>query len=250
MGGKQLGGHGVGMGVPRQGSPFAPQQSSMEAISLLQVAGPGQQRRRSPELHAPNGGLPVTGSMPGPDMLARGALPAGMGRAHGFRGQHMAGRAPDGFAAGGYPSAAQRRVSLDSALPPRGAGGGLFLNGHHPFSMDGNEAALHAMHCSGLPAASTMSGRSSMEMSGTATPDMLFGGHAPVDGLPGRASLDMAQQNSRGSMELPPLGQRSSFDAGAARAAGNGFNGVQGRRPPQRHSIDLGAVQRQVRRLY
>lgn len=223
MGGPQLGGFGAAMGMQRQGS--------MDANSPLQ-------RRHSQELH---GGMP--GSMAGPDMLPRAVLPPGTGRGHSFRRPQMVGSTPDGFA-GGYPSATQRHVWLDSALPVRGSRRRLFINGHHPFSMDGNDAAMHARQCSGVHAPASMSGRSSMEMPGAGLPEMFYDGGRMDQG---RGSLDVAQHNSRGSMELPPLRQRTSFDAASARAAaGNGYGGGHGRRPA-RHSIDLGAVQRQVR---
>lgn len=208
--------------------------AQLEAIALLDRLLDPEQTRQSLEL---------------PD---RGSL------SHGMAPYSYAGSQPGDTSAGAaYSSAAQRRVSLDSAMLPRGPQRNQYLNGHKPFGMEGStqaEATLYALHCKALLASqrpsTALSARSSMDLaSGAVTPDMIFGGHMDGGGY-GRGSLELAQQNSRGSMDMsaPPL--RGSFDIN--RVAGNGYRGMQStagpRRggPPQRHSIDIGSVQRQV----
>lgn len=251
-----MGGEPLGQpGLARRSSPFAPHQSSLEAMSLLHGAGSAPHLLRPVELggacapmSSAAGGLISAGSLPGPDMLSQ-ALPNGVpGLLPTYAG------VPGASGLGSYPLAAQRRMSLDSAIPPRPPGAGPYMNGHQPFGLESagsgqaDAALVAALQASQRAASGNLSTRSSMDLPLGPTMDGSFM-HHPMNGAFGRGSLELLRQQGRASAELPPLGQRSSFDVPAGRPAGNGFSGLHvGPGPclPQRRSVDIGAVQRQV----
>ena len=238
-----LGNGAAAAGTPRHSSPFPPHQGSMEALALLQASQP---TTLPPHLSC-NG---VAHSMPLPRPTANAF---GMAEAHaGEVGK--ASHAKLLAAGAGGLAAGPRRMSLDSAMPPRPPpplhmrGG---TNGAQPWPSEGmNGGAVDPLMLAALQlsqramAMPPPSGRSSMDgphpgdqprTSPVSLPQL-----AP--GFIDNASYQMPR--ARGSLDLPPSGRRGLPEQHSAAGHDFGWSAAP-RALPQRRSVDLGSVQRQ-----
>ena len=242
-------GNGSTGSTPRGSSPFPLHQSSMDALSMLQAA-----QSAAMPVHASVNGLTRVGSLPRPDMLPRRPPANGFAARDALAGELGGVSHADLLAAGVGGVVGQRRMSLDSAVPPRPPPPAVPMrsaNGLRQWPSGGMQggavdpALLAALQLSQRAmAVPPLSGRNSMDgprpgEHARISPDSLVQGAA---GFGDRSQFQ--HPRGRGSLDLLPIADRGLLDQRTA--AGVDFGWASGAHPlPQRRSVDIGAVQRQ-----
>ena len=240
-------GHGSTGSTPRGSSPFPLHQSSVEARSLLQPS------QAALPAHLAANGLTPAGSLPRPDVLPRRPPGDGFAAREALPGESGGVSHAELLVAGVGGLAAPRRMSLDSAMPPRlppsvhmhGAGGlrqwpsgGLQAGGVDPVLLAALQLSQRAM------AVPSQGGCSSMDGSLPHARGPTLADVQPQ--LPAGFTDSALYQlpRGRGSLDLPPVADRGMHDQ--RMAAGHNFGWPSGAHSqPQRRSVDIGSVQRQ-----